>query len=300
MLDIGANIGLSTLPPAARGWQVIAFEPNANNVKRLKLNLALNGFHSDTHVHVVHAAISNASGEATLFSPAQEQFAAVSSLTRSNMHYYRRTRAQPLLRKTPLLRLDDYFGHAERRGRAADTSDRSGRVAAGHATGPLPTAGRTLWGSVGVIKIDVQGHELNVLRGMGDLLGSAPHPVILMEYEEPLQIGAGFEPMEVLVYLKSKGYRAFCPSVNGTIDSAAMPKEDKGVNAQKEADVVLFDDTEQIRGVVLSGSTHGSREPSKAQGVATWVLGNALEPQRGKPRCIDAVFLHHSRLRSSL
>ena len=30
-LDVGANIGLSTLPPAARGWQVIAFEPNANN-----------------------------------------------------------------------------------------------------------------------------------------------------------------------------------------------------------------------------------------------------------------------------
>ena len=31
VLDVGANIGLSTLPPAARGWQVIAFEPNPEN-----------------------------------------------------------------------------------------------------------------------------------------------------------------------------------------------------------------------------------------------------------------------------
>ena len=30
-LDVGANIGLSTLPPAARGWQVVAFEPNPEN-----------------------------------------------------------------------------------------------------------------------------------------------------------------------------------------------------------------------------------------------------------------------------
>lgn len=112
-------------------------------VKRLKLNLALNGFHSDSHVHVVHAAVSNASGEATLFSPAQEQFAAVSSLTRSNMQYYRRTRSQPLLRKTPLLRLDEYFGGAERR-----------TPAGGGGATPLKTA--ELWGSVGVIKIDVQ------------------------------------------------------------------------------------------------------------------------------------------------
>jgi hypothetical protein len=45
-----------------------------------------------------------------------------------------------------------------------------------------------------------------VLRGMGSLLGGPPYPVLLMEYEEPLQVGAGFKPMEVLQYLKAKGY----------------------------------------------------------------------------------------------
>lgn len=143
-----------------------------------------------------------------------------------------------------------------------------------------------------------QGHELNVLRGMGSLLGAPPYPVLLMEYEEPLQVGAGFEPMEVLQYLKAKGYRAFCPIVNGTIDASAMPKEEKGVNAQGSSDAVLFDDVEEVKKLVLPGGSYGSRPPPpSAEAGATWVLGSALEPQRGKPSCIDAVFIHERRLR---
>jgi hypothetical protein len=128
--------------------------PLALPVKRLKLNLALNGFHSDLHVHVVQAAVSNASGEATLFSPKHDSFAAVSSLTRSNMQYYRRTQggATTLTRKTPLLRLDEYFGRAERRPTAAAVAA-AAAVSNGGATLQKTTE---LWNSVGVIKVDVQ------------------------------------------------------------------------------------------------------------------------------------------------
>ena len=47
VVDVGANIGLSVLPPASRGWRVLAIEPNPHNVRRLHLNLVLNGWGDD-------------------------------------------------------------------------------------------------------------------------------------------------------------------------------------------------------------------------------------------------------------
>ena len=299
VLDIGANIGLSSLPPAALGWRVIAFEPNAYNVQRLRLNLALNGFQSETHVHVVHAAVSNTSGEATLFSPAKEQFAAVSSLSGANLQYFLKSRYANRVvgRRTRLVRLDEYI-----RG----------------------VAGAGLWQSVGVIKLDVQGHELSVLRGMGDLLGSAPFPVLLMEYEEPLQVGAGFHPMEVLLYLRSRGYRCFCPLVNRNSTAAAANSPDSSTAAAVTSapssasstasrlpaatlgsyPEVLHFDTEAMRERVLPGTRLVSYLPSGTSGStpsqpARWRLGSELEPQAGKPSCIDAIFLHEKRLVSN-
>ena len=284
VLDIGANIGLSSLPPAALGWRVIAFEPNAYNVQRLRLNLALNGFQSETHVHVVHAAVSNTSGEATLFSPAKEQFAAVSSLSGANLQYFLKSRYANRVvgRRTRLVRLDEYI-----RG----------------------VGGAGLWQSVGVIKLDVQGHELSVLRGMGDLLGSAPFPVLLMEYEEPLQVGAGFHPMEVLLYLRSRGYRCFCPLVNGSIPKEAMPSRlahnVSGMGVASSYPEVLHFDMDEIRERILSGTRHvathlrASTAASHSPPWTRWRLGSELEPQAGKPSCIDAIFLHEKRLVSN-
>ena len=40
----------------------------------------------------------------------------------------------------------------------------------------------------------IEGHELPVLRGLGRLLGAPPYPLLQMEFEPPLQRGAGFEP----------------------------------------------------------------------------------------------------------
>lgn len=44
---------------------------------------------------------------------------------------------------------------------------------------------------------------------MGALLGAPPYPLILMEFEVPLQRGAGFDPQHVIDLLRSRGYRAF-------------------------------------------------------------------------------------------
>jgi FkbM family methyltransferase len=139
VLDIGANIGLSALPPAALGWRVLAFEPNAYNVQRLRLNLHLNGLHDPRHVHIVHAAAGESNGTATLYSPEEEKFSAVSSLTKANLQHYHRTGKghRRVYRRTRLLRLDDYFTRAA----------------------PQGGAQQDLWELVGVIKLDVQARR---------------------------------------------------------------------------------------------------------------------------------------------
>ena len=127
VVDVGANIGLAVLPPASRGWRVLAFEPNPQNVDRLRLNVALNGWGSE-RVSVVTAAASDRNGSAVLFTPPSKH-AAVSSLNANNVAHFKRTRVDLVGRQqTPLLRLDSYFA-----GAAA-----------------------SLWRSVRVLKIDTQ------------------------------------------------------------------------------------------------------------------------------------------------
>lgn len=164
-----------------------------------------------------------------------------------------------------------------------------------------------------------QGHELSVLRGLGRLLGTPPYPPLLMEYEEPLQVGAGFHPMEVLRYLKGRGYRAFCPlDADGHIPRAATtggltgrrrPEgRFKGQNATNGGEgegegAVLWADLVAVRALVLPGTSHRltsrkdvDQHVKDATAQGTWRLGSVLEPQAGMPECIDAVFLHERRL----
>ena len=177
VIDVGANIGLAVLPPASLGWQVLAFEPNVQNVDRLRLNLAINQWGAE-RVSVVTAAVADRNGTATLFTPPSKH-AAISSLSTGNVAHFKRTKSDDIGQApTRLLRLDEYI------------------------SGAAPG----LWNRVRVVKIDTQGHELPVLMGMGALLGAPPYPVILMEFEVPMQQGAGFgDGTRVLQYLAARG-----------------------------------------------------------------------------------------------
>jgi len=59
-VDVGANIGLYTLPAAAKKARVVAVEPSAKNRSRLEENLAVNGL---TSVKIEACALGEKAGE---------------------------------------------------------------------------------------------------------------------------------------------------------------------------------------------------------------------------------------------
>ncbi|MBF0188777.1 MAG: FkbM family methyltransferase [Magnetococcales bacterium] len=122
-LDIGANIGIYTLPLAKRGGvTVIAFEPDPRNANQLAANLFLNDL-SDT-VSVERLALAAESGEATFhvdrhpeqmntgsggFTAAEEHFKPITvSVASGDSH----PRLRSLKEKTIAIKID-VEGHEE-------------------------------------------------------------------------------------------------------------------------------------------------------------------------------------------
>lgn len=140
VIDVGANIGLFTVPlglAVAPGGMVVAIEPLPANTRRLGANVAQNDL--DT-VHIVEAAVGKADGRATLHTARDPAFASLREIVK-----YR-------------------------------------------ASGDLDVALRSLdslWSELGrpavaLVKIDVEGAELDVLEGARELLATA-RPVLLIE-----------------------------------------------------------------------------------------------------------------------
>ncbi len=142
-LDIGAHIGKWSVfvARANPGVQVYAFEPHPVSFDYLQQNLALNRV---TNVEPIHAAVSSERGRALLEMP------------RVNTEKSRLVRApegeDSEVVQIDTLAVDDFL--AERALRASD---------------------------VGLVKVDVEGHELEVLQGMRGLLEQAEDLTLVCE-----------------------------------------------------------------------------------------------------------------------
>jgi GDP-mannose transporter len=179
LLDIGGNIGLSVCPALSRNYRVLAFEPIPVNVELLRTNLWLNGWDVD-QVGLVAAGVSSSSGNATIFAPIGGEDNSALANERVAMLNVRGSAAPIFI---DLVSIDEYFGSAD----------------------------STLRDKVRLIKIDVQGHELPVLKGMKNMLSSGQRRFALkVEIDVGLQAAAGYGPKDIENYMLGLGWNAFC------------------------------------------------------------------------------------------
>jgi FkbM family methyltransferase len=166
-VDVGANVGLgaTTLARALAGRAtVLAIEPAPATARRAAATFALNGV---TNVRLFQLALSDTDGQTTLVCPADFSGTAAVRDTRASA-------AGPVQAvSVPCRRLDTLLAEV-----AVER--------------------------IGLIKIDVEGHELAVLRGARQTL-VGQRPALLYEHNHRLMPTLDYTAAEVAAFLRSCG-----------------------------------------------------------------------------------------------
>lgn len=191
-IDVGAHVGLYTLELARRaktlGGHVLAVEPHPSNFRDLVENLRRNGLLEN--VMVVRAAIGDRDGHAELHLAAN-----------SGLHS---TRPSPA-----------------RTGLAVRTVMHT-------LTSLVDSCGlRSVEPSGLVLKVDVEGAELDVLAGASLLLEKVREVVVLVEYFPDLMVSVGSEPKDLINFFVQRGF------------SGVVVDEDTGILPLEALDTVL-------------------------------------------------------------
>jgi FkbM family methyltransferase len=83
-----------------------------------------------------------------------------------------------------------------------------------------------------LVKIDVEGAEIEVLKGMNRILDQGKRPILLVEWSPACQVGAGHSPDDLITTLRSLGYElealGYSASVDETVRRLArseLPRE---------------------------------------------------------------------------
>lgn len=146
-VDVGAHVGWYTLLAAGRGARVIAIEPNPKLAQLVKWSAALNGWRERVTVHNV--AATDKAGEATFQLPENGS---------GNGRIVPDGTAVPIPSK--------FFD------RSSLTSVKTERLDA------------LVSGAVGLVKIDAEGSEMDVIEGAKALLASSPGIELVVEHHE--------------------------------------------------------------------------------------------------------------------
>lgn len=171
-VDVGANVGEQTVFAAKRltRGQVIAFEPTTAMYQCLVENVHLNGFHN---VRTVKLGLGDQSAKLPIFT--SDELSSDGTINEGVPTLYASQKRSRLLETVDIVRFDDYTlqCHLER---------------------------------LDVMKIDVEGAEMAVLRGSERTIRHFA-PLIIMEIHEGTSQAAGYSAKVLLEYVESYGYR---------------------------------------------------------------------------------------------
>jgi FkbM family methyltransferase len=82
------------------------------------------------------------------------------------------------------------------------------------------------YGQIDFVKLDVEGAELEALKGASRLLERVPRPVILAEVQNVRTAAWGYRAKDILVHLNDKGYTWFRLSAEGTPEPLDLNAQD--------------------------------------------------------------------------
>ena len=187
VMDIGAHIGEYTLLAAkivGESGRVYAFEPDPRNYELLKQNIRLNRM--DHVVELLNYALSNEVGNVKFVLSRELSVSRISSASE----------------ELNILHSESVIGVQ------ATTLDAFYKE-------------RNLT-RVDVVKLDVEGAELLVLKGAGQILSQPPNkaPVVLFEYSPSNCARFGYDSRMILEFLKSKGYKIYKLDSEGNLYEA--------------------------------------------------------------------------------
>ena len=177
VLDVGAHVGEHAIPLAAgTDRRVVAFEPNGESADRLARNAARNGL--DERIDLRRAGLGDERGSLPFY---RSTFSKCSAFDRDRATRWGARVAA--VETVPVYRLDGLIGDVDADGDVTadgDTSTVGDTSADGDATAevvgePVPPPD--------AIKVDVEGHELAVLRGAEATLRTH-RPLLVVEVHD--------------------------------------------------------------------------------------------------------------------
>jgi methyltransferase, FkbM family len=164
-LDVGAHIGLASIPIALEGYDVIAVEPVTHTL--LTGNIDLNDV--DNFITVILAAAYDEKATLNIFVPEQDDNASLSNELALSGGATKAVHINTIV-------LDDYIEE------------------------------RKLQDRIRFIKIDVQGFEYNVLKGLKQTLALPQERHVLLEWDEGFMQKIGIDPAEIITFFSSLGF----------------------------------------------------------------------------------------------
>ncbi|HVT73232.1 MAG TPA: FkbM family methyltransferase [Lacunisphaera sp.] len=87
------------------------------------------------------------------------------------------------------------------------------------------------------VKIDVQGWELDVLRGMEQSLAAEPPPILHLEYWPAGFRRAGYAARDLVAFLRARRFRLHRVDTGAELDEAGLAQLDRELTGLRHADI---------------------------------------------------------------